>query len=202
MDAAGLSRIQHSRQQSGCELTTAAGDRVGTPVAPIDPRLAALTDIGDGLPGHEPLGDSPARDGGNPVVSAGDLAACEAIDQRGVERPQGDACDIGAIERRSNGPQFIGLDLTLAEDSPVTFTIPDRDTDGDPLGVIQLSAYAQHGHVLLMGREVTYTPHPNYNGSDAFALTAGGIVTATFNVTVLAVNDPPEASDDIVSEPW
>jgi hypothetical protein len=42
---------------------------------------------------------SPARDAGNPAPPGGN--ACEATDQRGVTRPQGRACDIGAYERRS-----------------------------------------------------------------------------------------------------
>jgi hypothetical protein len=35
---------------------------------------------------------------GSPAIDAGDNAACPAFDQRGVKRPQGNACDIGAVE--------------------------------------------------------------------------------------------------------
>jgi CSLREA domain-containing protein len=35
---------------------------------------------------------------GSPAIDAGDDAACPATDQRGVARPQGDGCDIGAFE--------------------------------------------------------------------------------------------------------
>jgi hypothetical protein len=35
---------------------------------------------------------------GSPAIDAGDPAACSATDQRGVTRPQGAQCDIGAYE--------------------------------------------------------------------------------------------------------
>ncbi|MDX6728934.1 MAG: hypothetical protein QOK49_3739 [Baekduia sp.] len=36
---------------------------------------------------------------GSPVVDQGDSAACASVDQRGVVRPQGGGCDVGAVER-------------------------------------------------------------------------------------------------------
>ena len=35
---------------------------------------------------------------GSPAIDAADSAACPATDQRGVTRPQGAACDVGAYE--------------------------------------------------------------------------------------------------------
>src|SRR5205814_3193098 len=35
---------------------------------------------------------------GSPSIDAGSTVACAAIDQRGIGRPQGAACDIGAYE--------------------------------------------------------------------------------------------------------
>jgi hypothetical protein len=61
------------------------GDRVKT-----DPLLASLADNGGPT---KTLALSP----GSPAVDAGD-ADCPAADQRGVARPQGAACDIGAFE--------------------------------------------------------------------------------------------------------
>jgi hypothetical protein len=61
------------------------GDRVKT-----DPLLASLADNGGPT---KTLALSP----GSPAVDAGD-AGCPATDQRGVPRPQGAACDIGAFE--------------------------------------------------------------------------------------------------------
>jgi len=40
---------------------------------------------------------------GSPLVDTGDTANCSATDQRGVPRPQGSACDVGAVERTAAG---------------------------------------------------------------------------------------------------
>ncbi|MFY9822714.1 MAG: CSLREA domain-containing protein [Thermoanaerobaculia bacterium] len=67
-----------------------------------------LTDPGN-LPGTNPLLGPLANNGGptdtyallagSPAIDAGDNANCLPTDQRGVTRPQGPACDIGAFER-------------------------------------------------------------------------------------------------------
>ncbi len=53
--------------------------------------LGALADNGGPTLTHALLPGSPALDAGND-------AACSATDQRGVSRPQGAHCDIGAYE--------------------------------------------------------------------------------------------------------
>ncbi len=69
---------------SACGLTNGVnGNIVGQ-----DPNLGALT----GLPAYFPL------TAGSPAINAGDNASCAATDQRGVSRPQGGQCDIGAFE--------------------------------------------------------------------------------------------------------
>ena len=65
---------------------TAPGDHINT-----DPMLGPLQDNGGGTPTNAPLYGSPALD-------AAGLSGCPATDQRGVPRPQGSACDIGAYE--------------------------------------------------------------------------------------------------------
>jgi hypothetical protein len=67
-------------------------DLVGISAAPIDPLLGAL-----GV--HEP-GSTPtfALLEGSPAIDAVGCAAGVTKDQRGVKRPQGIACDIGAFE--------------------------------------------------------------------------------------------------------
>jgi hypothetical protein len=54
--------------------------------------LGALGDNGGATPTHALLSGSPA-------IDAPDAALCPATDQRGVARPQGPACDVGAFER-------------------------------------------------------------------------------------------------------
>jgi CSLREA domain-containing protein len=57
----------------------------------IDPVLGSLADNGG-------LTLTFALLSGSPAIDAGDDVSCPGIDQRGVTRPQGSACDIGAYE--------------------------------------------------------------------------------------------------------
>lgn len=57
----------------------------------VDPLLGPLADNGGPTLTHALLTGSPA-------INAGDDALCPSIDQRGIARPQGDHCDIGAYE--------------------------------------------------------------------------------------------------------
>ena len=59
-----------------------------------NPLLDALT----GSPGYRPLRDR------SPAVDAGDPAFCLETDQIGTARPQGEGCDIGAIESTTARP--------------------------------------------------------------------------------------------------
>src|SRR5262249_38817193 len=65
---------------------TAAGDLQNT-----DPQLGPLLNNGGMTPTHALLPGSPA-------IDAGTNAGCPSTDQRGVARPQGTRCDIGAYE--------------------------------------------------------------------------------------------------------
>ncbi|WP_177428681.1 LamG-like jellyroll fold domain-containing protein, partial [Candidatus Venteria ishoeyi] len=66
-------------------------DSCGTDVTSSDPGLLALTDNG---------GDTltMAISAGSSAEGSADVEACLADDQRGVARPEGSACDIGAFE--------------------------------------------------------------------------------------------------------
>ena len=57
-----------------------------------DPLLGVFQLYGGFLPAFMLAASSPARDTG---------VNCTAVDQRGIARPQGPGCDIGAIERRA-----------------------------------------------------------------------------------------------------
>ena len=85
VSAAGANIVE-SHSQSG------SGQLLG--VAPIttDPGLGALQD--NGGPGMWTM--APSLPG--PAIDAAPPADCAAVDQRGVERPIGAACDLGALE--------------------------------------------------------------------------------------------------------
>jgi CSLREA domain-containing protein len=71
---------------ASCEFSS-RGDQKG-----VSPKLGELADNGGGVLTHLPLVDSPVLD----VIP---LSVCEARDARDVNRPQGSACDVGAVER-------------------------------------------------------------------------------------------------------
>lgn len=85
----GHSIIQGSGGSGGAwdaNLGTDAGGNLDA-----DPLLGPLQDNGGGLPTLLPgeLGSA---------IDNGDANACPALDQRGIARPQGAGCDIGAVE--------------------------------------------------------------------------------------------------------
>lgn len=78
----------------------------------------------------------------------------------------------------------------------------DSDPDGDTLTV---SAVTQPGNgaVSNNGDNVSYTPLPDFVGTDTFSYTisdpSGDTASATVTVTVVSTNAPPVANDDAVS---
>ena len=89
-----------------------------------------------------------------------------------------------------------------SEDTPVAIDVlaNDTDPDGDPLAVTEVSDPAHGTAALTPGGEVEYTPAPDHHGTDRFTYVVssgtGLTDTAAVTVTVLSVNDPPEAVDD------
>ncbi len=65
-----------------------------------DARLGALADNGGPTQTHDLLADSPAIDAGDPTGCKDADGQLLQTDQRGVDRPQGRACDLGAVEYR------------------------------------------------------------------------------------------------------
>ncbi len=87
-DLRRLSDAGYNLDSDGSCGLTAPGD-----LSDVDPVLGSLGDNRGLTPTHALLHGSPA-------IDAGDDATCAATDQRGVARPQGNACDIGAFEAR------------------------------------------------------------------------------------------------------
>ncbi len=94
---------------TGCTVVAGRGDISGTATRPVDPVLAPLTDNGGPTYTRAPRPNSPAVDA-IPSGSAPCLSISTTGDQRGVPRPQGPGCDIGAVEIVSP---------TIVTDSPV-----------------------------------------------------------------------------------
>jgi hypothetical protein len=84
-----------------CNILSSVGDLLGTFASPIDPLLGSLQMNGGST-------DTQALLVGSPAIEAGETGACTDIDgdpfifdQRGVSRPKGPACDIGAFENEN-----------------------------------------------------------------------------------------------------
>ena len=63
-------------------------------VAAVEPMLGALADNGGPTPTFLPMA-------GSPIIDVANAAMCPPTDQRGVPRPQGVGCDVGAVEVES-----------------------------------------------------------------------------------------------------
>ena len=86
----------------------------------VDPKLGVL-DASTGNGRDPALGPAVlALNGGSAAVNAGDNATCLPTDERGVARPQGSSCDVGAYETRLTlltSP----VDATVIVPAPATF---------------------------------------------------------------------------------
>ncbi len=83
----------------------------------IDPGLGPLTDFGNGVWANSvPLG-SLVIDNGGPSQPENGLNTCQVTDQRGLARPQGSACDIGAIEYQFNRADTLLLKTYSAQNT-------------------------------------------------------------------------------------
>jgi large repetitive protein len=97
-------------------------------------------------------------------------------------------------------------DLTTPEDTALSIVLTGSDPDGDDItfSIVQGSG-PLHGTLNGTGTNWTYTPSPNYFGSDSFQfITNDGIFDsdpATITITVQPVNDVPVANSQSITTP-
>ncbi len=98
-------------------------------------------------------------------------------------------------------PNAVDDSLTTSEDAAQSIDVlaNDSDADGDPVALASGTDSA-HGTVSCVDGVCTYTPSPDFNGSDSFTYTIvdgrGASTSGTVNVTVVPVNDAPVAAAD------
>ncbi|MCB8982495.1 MAG: tandem-95 repeat protein [Ardenticatenaceae bacterium] len=102
LTSAGYNLIQDAAE---CAIN---GDTTGN-ILGQDPRLEPLAENDGDTPTHALMPDSPA-------VEAGSNAVCPPTDQRGVSRPRGEACDIGAYELKNPSQAGPTLFVNTADD--------------------------------------------------------------------------------------
>jgi len=121
-DSTSAPTITASVVQGGCPAGATC-----TNLIDADPRLGALGDYGGAT---ETISLLP----GSSAIDAGDDGLCLATDQRGVARPQGAHCDIGAYEyvpppiANPGGPYLGAINTAIAFDGSAS-----SSADGDPL---------------------------------------------------------------------
>lgn len=108
----------------------AFGPNLASNIIGVDPLIGPLQDNG-GTKTHALLAGSPALNAGNPGSSLG--IQCNDLDQRGVRRPQGVSCDIGAYEFALEAD--VGVSLQISPNLPQagsTVTLTTTVTNNGP----------------------------------------------------------------------
>jgi uncharacterized repeat protein (TIGR01451 family)/CSLREA domain-containing protein len=166
-----LNSLGHNLESADTCGFGATGDMVNT-----DPLLGPLQNNGGPTPTHALLPGSPA-------IDAGDNAACPATDQRGVARPQGDRCDVGAYELISTGEANLGIDKADSADpvevgTPLTYTLAVSNSGPNTATAVTVTDVLPAGVV-----------YGGISGSGWNCGHAGGVVTCT--LPTLAVGAAP-----------
>ena len=196
----GNSIIAGNNAVSGNQNINGTYTIVGNNLITFDATLGPLADNGGPTWTHLPLTGSPA-------IDAGTNAIATARDARGIGRPQGNIADIGAVELivdANESPTAADDSVNTSEDTAITFDprAGDTDPDGDTLSVKLIHPPTYGFATVDSDQLVTYTPSPDFFGSDqlVYQITdrAGEVDTATVSLSVTPQNDAPSVVDDNV----
>src|SRR5205807_52091 len=96
----------------------------------------------------------------------------------------------------NRAPTAVADFVSTDEDVAATFTVlaNDTDPDGDTLSITAIGATDHGGTVAIAGTAVSYTPAPQFFGTEHFTYTiSDGLMTSqtTVTVSVIAVNHAP-----------
>ena len=160
-----------------CHFNGANGDKVN-----VDDKFTPLQDNGG-------PSDTLAPGAGSPLLDAGDGATCAATDQRGLARPQGAGCDIGAVERTT--PTLANAGAEAISASAATITV-DTNAQGLP-GVLRVdygptSAYGPSAQVDI----------PSTAGAQRLGVPLPGLAAATtyhYRVTLTTPDGAKSTTD-------
>ena len=138
----------------------------GASIAEIDPKLGGLANNGG-------FTNTMALLVGSPAIDAGNDAVCPVIDQRGVGRPIGAHCDIGAFE---------------APLSTVATTINNGPPPGGIVATPYSFTYAASGTALIAFSLGSGALPPGLNLSTAGVISGTPTAPGTFTGSVTATN--------------
>ena len=165
-------------------------------------RLSGLDPEGDSLTYRLISGPSNGAISGNPPdlvytpkngFSGLDQMEFVANDGRKDSKPQ----TIWIVVSKRNGvPVAQAQDLVMLEDDPMTVTLSGVDPEGSTL-VYEVVDLPSHGKLTGVPPKLTFTPDPNFNGTDAigFRVSDGAQFSAParISLSIKPVNDAPVA---------
>jgi hypothetical protein len=126
---------------------------------------------------------------GSLAIDAGNTVGCPATDQRGVARPQGNGCDMGAFEYVPVGATAVADTITTPKNTAVLIDALSNDITGEfGSPVLSSAGMAGNGTAVISGTYIFYTPTPDFTGTDVFSYTISDTQftdTALITVTVL-----------------
>jgi hypothetical protein len=110
-----------------------------------------------------------------------------------------------AVVPINDQPTAVNDTVMTNEDNGVTFSVIANDTDIETssanLILRRLLTNPTHGRLSSLGSgQFRYTPYEDFNGTDTFTYEMtdadGGVDNATVTITIISVNDAPEAYDN------
>lgn len=118
----------------------------------------------------------------NAIVSDGDLTDSKPVSV--------------TVNEVNIAPVAIGQNDGTAEDTALSITLSGTDADNNPL-TYSIATTPTNGTLSGTAPNLTYTPAPDFSGTDAFTFIANdgtvGSAPATVSITVTPVNDAPVA---------
>jgi len=190
-----LSLIEDAQNSCGAQ------DGVGRSIVGVDPQLGPLQDNGGPTWTHTFYPGSPVTD----AIDADDLGVtaehfCTFVgglvtDQRGIARPYGAFCDMGAVELVNTAPVAVDDAYSTDEDTPLSVPASgvlsnDIDADGNWL-TSSVDSGPAHGTLQLSDDgAVTYTPNAGFSGTDSFTYHAADGLDDSNSATVTIMVNP------------
>jgi VCBS repeat-containing protein len=182
-------------------LTTDEDQPAALELSGSDPEGNALTFAVATLPANGTLSGTSPKLIYTPAAnfSGTDSFTFTASDGQATSAPATVSITVNPV---NDAPTAAAQSTTVLEDTPKTITLTGTDLEGDAL-TFAVATGPAHGTLSGTPPSLTYTPATDYIGPDSFTFTAsdgqGTSTPATVSITVIAENDPPEATAQSVT---
>ena len=159
--------------------------------------VTSVTDPANGTVSFTPEGELTYTP--NPDFNGTDIVTYTVTDPTGLTDT---ATVTFTVDPVNDAPVAVDDELVTDEDTPLTINVlgNDSDPEGQPITVVDATDPANGTISLSADGTLTYTPNPDFNGTDEMTYTiadADGVTsTATVFITVNPTPDAPVAEDD------